>query len=259
MKLLIKIGGTLLDHAETRDTLAAELSEIARQHQLVIVHGGGKQMTRYLEERGIESRFVDGLRVSDEAVIQTAVKIIAGSVNKQLVSALLSTGQSPVGLSGVDGRLTSVEQLDPDLHFVGRPTRTEGRLLELLVESGYLPVIACLAADSRGQIYNVNADQMAVSCALGWDADKLLFLTDVDGVKDGQGRLIATLSPEEIEELIESGVATAGMRAKLDAAAAALRGGLEEIVIASGHQPAICRRALSGEAFATRLYAPVCS
>lgn len=259
MKLLVKLGGTLLDHAETRDRLAAELSEIALQHQLVIVHGGGKQMTRYLEERGIESRFVDGLRVSDEPVIEAAVKIIAGSVNKQLVSALLAAGQPAFGLSGVDGRLTSVKQLDPKLHFVGRPMRTDGRLLDFLVTSGYLPVVACLAADERGQIYNVNADQMAVSCALGWQADTLLFLTDVEGVKDTRGQLIANLCPEEIEKLVASGVATAGMRAKLDAADSALRRGLKEIIIASGHQPAICRRALSGKASATRLYAPVCS
>jgi acetylglutamate kinase len=259
VKLLVKIGGTLLDVAESRAGLAAQLADIAREHQLVVVHGGGKQMTRYLDERGIASRFVDGLRVSDEAVIETALKIIAGSVNKELVSALLATGLSPLGLSGIDGRLTTAAQLDPQLHFVGRPVQTDGRLLDLLVNSGYLPVVACLASDAQGNIYNVNADQMAVSCALGWRADRLFFLTDVEGVNDGEGRLIAALSPSEIGRLIESGVATAGMRAKLNAAATALDAGVQEIMIASGRQPAICRRLLHGEASATRLYAPTSS
>ncbi len=259
MKLLVKIGGTLLDCAESRAALAAQLADIAREHQVVVVHGGGKQMTRYLDERGIASRFVDGLRVSDEAVIDAALKNIAGSVNKQLVAVLLAAGLSPLGLSGIDGRLTTAAQLDPQLHFVGRPTKTDGRLLDLLVNSGYLPVVACLAADSEGNIYNVNADQMAVSCALGWQADRLFFLTDVEGVKDHSGRLIPALSAPEIERLVESGIATAGMRAKLNAAATALEAGLQEIVIASGRQPAICRRLLHGEASATRLYAPTSS
>ena len=253
MKVLIKVGGTLLDDPASRSSIACQLAEIARQHELVVVHGGGKQLTRYLEQRGVPSHFVDGLRVSGEPVIDAALKIVAGSVNKQLVLAIVAAGELAIGISGIDGLLTRAVQLDPELHFVGRPEKTDGRLLDLLVNSGYVPVIACLAADEKGNAYNVNADQMAVSCALGWHAGKLIFLTDVEGVKDEQGRVISRLSIDEIVQLIESGVARVGMRAKLAAAAAALRAGLDEVVIASGHEPAVCHRLLADEPIGTRL------
>ncbi len=253
MKVVIKIGGTLLEAIASRIQIARQLAEVAREHELVVVHGGGRQMTQYLEERGVASRFVEGLRVSDEPVIDAAMKVIAGSVNKQLVSAIIHAGERAIGLSGVDGLLTSAIQLDPALHFVGRPSQTDGRLLDLLVNAGYLPVVACIAADSKGNIYNVNADQMAVSCALGWRADKLVFLTDVEGVKNEQGRVIGDLLVADVEDLIERGVVIAGMQAKLNAAAAALRGGLDEVVIASGHDARICHRIDRGEPVGTRL------
>lgn len=253
MKVLIKIGGTLLEEASRRKDLANQLAEIARRHKLVVVHGGGKQVTQYLEERGVASRFVDGLRVSDEAVIDAVTRVIAGSVNKQLVSAIIAAGESAVGLSGIDGSLTNARLLNPKLGFVGQPDKTDARLLELLVNAGYIPVVACIAGDREGHIYNVNADQMAVSCATGWLADRLIFLTDVEGVKDQAGRVIEQLGPGEIANLIQTGVATGGMRAKLDAASLALTSGLTEVIIASGHQADICRRLLAGEAAGTRL------
>lgn len=253
MKVLIKVGGTLLDNAETGKLIARQLAEVAREHELVVVHGGGKQVTRFLEERGVSTRFVDGLRVSDKAVIDAVTKVIAGTVNKQLVSSIIAAGESAVGLSGVDGLLTHATPLDPQLGFVGDPDKVDGHLLQLLINAGYLPVVACIAGDREGNIYNVNADQMAVSCALGWHSDRLIFLTDVDGVKDERGRLIQQLGLDEIQSLIDSGAATAGMRAKIDAAARALRSGVEQVLIASGHQPGICQRLLAGQASGTRL------
>ena len=139
MKVLIKLGGTLLEHAELRQQLAAQLAEVARLHSLVVVHGGGKQVTEFLKERGVSSRFVNGLRVSDESVIDAVVKVICGTVNQQLVSAMVAQGVRAVGLSGVDGPLTVAEQLDPQLGWVGRPVRTEARLLDLLSDAGYVP------------------------------------------------------------------------------------------------------------------------
>ncbi len=253
MKVLVKLGGTLLDDAKTCHAVARQLVDVARRFHLVVVHGGGKQMTRYLQEHGVSSRFINGLRVSDEVVIDAALKVIAGSVNKQLVSAIIRAGEKALGISGADGLLTSAVPIGPELCFAGRPGKTDGRLLDLLISSGFLPVVACLAGDEQGNLYNVNADQMAVSCALGWRADRLIFLTDVEGVKGQDGCLFSHLSPHRIQKLIESGVATAGMRAKLDAAILALGGGLDEAVIASGHEPDICRRLLAGEQIGTRL------
>jgi acetylglutamate kinase len=253
VKVLIKLGGTLLDDPAKRSSMAAELAAVAGSYELVVVHGGGKQVTRFLEERGVQSRFLGGLRVSDETAIDAVTKVIAGSLNKQLVAAILAAGQPAVGLSGVDGALTMAAPLSPELQFAGRPERTDGKLLRLLVEAGYLPVIACIAGDRQGNIYNVNADQMAVSCALGWPADKLLFLTDVRGVKNGDGQLIAELTVPGIRELVASGIAHGGMQAKLEAAAWSLEGGLSEVLIASGQERGVCQRLLAGESLGTRL------
>lgn len=255
MRILIKLGGTLLDQAEGRTAIAAQLAEVCREHELVVVHGGGKQVTRFLAERGIESRFVNGLRVSDAAVMDAVIKNVAGTVNKELVAAIIGAGESATGLSGVDGPLTVAEPLNPELGWVGKPLRTEGRLLDLLVNSGYLPVIACIAGDRQGNIYNVNADQMAVSCAIGWSAERLLFLTDVSGVHGAAGHVIPALNVPAVRHLIESRVATGGMQAKLEAALAALSGGIADVTIAFGREPNVCKRLLSGELLGTRVAA----
>ena len=255
MKVLIKLGGTLLDDPAKRRDLARQLARVARQAELVVVHGGGKQVTRFLEERGVESRFVGGLRVSDESVIDAVTKVIAGSINKQLVAALCAAGQPAVGLSGVDGLLTSAQPLNPELQFVGRPQRTDGKLFNLLITAGYLPVVACIAADTLGNIYNVNADQMAVSCASGWGAEKLLFLTDVPGVKDQAGTILRQLASADVRALIQAGVAHGGMQAKLESAVCALEGGIAEVVVAPGQEADICERLLTGQAAGTRIVA----
>ena len=253
MRIVIKVGGTLLDDSSGRKGLAKQLVEVARQHELVVVHGGGKQVTRFLEERGISSRFVRGLRVSDLPVIDAVTKVIAGSVNKQLVAAILAAGESAVGISGVDGLLTPATELDQDLAFVGKPGKTDGRLLNLLINAGYLPVIACIAGDENGNIYNINADQMAVSCATALRAERLLFLTDVPGVKGGNGEIASYLAPEESSKLIATGVASGGMQAKLEAAKTALDNGIDEVIIGPGQEPDVCLRVLSGEKLGTRL------
>src|SRR5580692_9802925 len=162
MKLLIKLGGTLLDAADSRDRLAREIAEVARREHVVIVHGGGKQMTRFLTERGVESRFVNGLRVTTPDVIDAVVKVFAGSVNAQLVTAFRAAGANPVGLSGLSAGLVDAVQLDPELGQVGRPVSSDTRLLDVLVEARYLPVVACVAGDAKGAVFNVNGDQMAV-------------------------------------------------------------------------------------------------
>lgn len=252
MKVLIKIGGTLLDTPEKRSAIASQLASVPTDFELVVVHGGGKEVTRFLAERGVESHFKNGLRVSDATVIDAVTKVIAGTVNKRLVGSLLATGRQAVGLSGVDGLLTRAVQLDPSLEFVGQPVSTDGRLLDLLTNAGYLPVVACIAADDEGNIYNVNADVMAVSAAVDWGAEKLLFLTDVPGVKDDSGSFAPQLTSLDIERLILSGVATGGMQAKLEAAGKALLTGIE-VAIVSGSEANIIRRLLNGEKIGTLL------
>ena len=251
MKLLIKLGGTLLDAADSRERLAREITEAAQSHQVTVVHGGGKQMTRYLAERGVESKFVNGLRVTSPDIIDAVVKVFAGSVNAQLVSAFRACGARPVGLSGLSAGLVDAVQLDPELGQVGKPVSSDGRLLDVLSREGYLPVVACVAGDAKGNIYNVNGDQMAVSCAQGFHAGRLIFLTDVDGVRDGAGSVRSRLSVDESLQLIEDGVATGGMQAKIEAAVSAILHGVSEVLIAPGAQPGIVASLLAGSRMGT--------
>ena len=219
MKILVKLGGTLLDQEALRSSLAAQITAAARGgREVVVVHGGGKQMTRFLTERGIESRFVNGLRVTTPETMDAVVKVLAGTVNHELVAALGKAGARAVGLSGVDSGIATAEQMDPALGAVGRVVRSDPALLRLLTGAGYVPVVACLAGDAEGRMYNVNADQMAVACAAGFAVDQLVFLTDVDGVLDGAKRLCPELTIADCERLIADGVATGGMEAKLNAA-----------------------------------------
>lgn len=252
MKVVIKLGGTLLDDPASRYRLAREITEASRRAQVVVVHGGGKQMTRYLTERGVASRFLDGLRVTTPEILDAVLKIFAGSVNTELVAAFRAAGARAVGLTGVDAGLVDAQQLHPELGQVGRPCASDPRLLETLLREGFLPVVACLAGDATGALYNVNADQMAVACASAFGAEKLVFLTDVEGVRDSAGAVRPTLSAEEAREFIQSGVATGGMQAKLEAALAGLEKSAE-IRIAPGACPAIIQKIISGEAAGTRI------
>lgn len=254
MRILVKLGGTLLDNLESRGALAAQIAALpATGVETVVVHGGGKQMTRFLTERGVESRFINGLRVTSPDVIDAVLKVFAGSVNKQLVSALVAAGAPAVGLSGIDGVLAEARQLSPELGAVGEIVQTNPAVLNALVEHGFLPVVACVAGDRAGSIFNVNADQMAVACAAGYRAARLLFLTDVDGVRDSGGSTLAVLDVRGCEDLIAQGVATGGMQAKLNSACAALAQGVGEVIIAPGSAPRVIERLLNGEVLGTRI------
>jgi acetylglutamate kinase len=254
VRALVKIGGTLLESEESRRRLVGELAgAAARGVRLVVVHGGGKQMTRYLSERGIESRFVGGLRVTTPETLDAVVKVVAGSVNHELVAAFVEAGARAVGLSGVDAGLVQAEPMDPALGAVGRPVRAGGELLELLTGAGYLPVLACVAGDGRGRIFNVNADQMAAACAAGFGADRLLFLTDVAGVLDQNGEVLPELTAARCRELIAAGVARGGMQAKLNAALEALRGGVGQVEIAPGAAAGVMPGWLEGAPVGTRI------
>ena len=254
MKVLVKLGGTLLDAAASRDSLTRQLAAArGRGVELVVVHGGGKQMTRYLAERGIESRFVGGLRVTTPETLDAVLKIFAGSVNHELVASLNRAGALAVGLSGIDALLAEAEEMDPALGAVGRVTRSNPALLHLLVENGFVPVVACVAGDRQGRVYNVNADQMAVACAAAFGAERLIFLTDVEGVLDGERRIRRVLTAAESRELIAGGVATGGMQAKLNAALDALAGRVARVRIAPGAAPDVLARVLGGEEIGTEM------
>ncbi len=252
MKLLVKLGGTLLDDPQSREGLAAQLAALHPSNPITaVVHGGGKQMTRYLEDRSVPSNFVDGLRVSSPEVIDAVLKVFAGTVNHELVASLVAAGLDAVGLTGIDCALTECELVNPALGQVGRPVRANTRILDTLCASNFLPVIACVGGDRAGKVYNVNADQMATSLAAAWGAARLLFLTDVEGVRGSDGLRIPVLRPADAKALIDTGVAHSGMLAKLRAAQFALENGVGEVRIVHGATPDVLARVQSGEALGT--------
>ncbi len=254
MRLLIKLGGTLLDCAEHRRALAQQIAAASQAgNQIVIVHGGGRQLSRFLEESGIESRFVNGLRVTSPEAVDAVVKVLAGTVNTQLVGALRREGIRAVGLTGLDGGLTHTSCLSPELGWVGRIDSFDPTLLELLTRSGFVPVIACVGGDDSGDVWNINADQMAAACARSFGVARLIFLTDVAGVMDGSGNVLATLNADEVRGLIHSGVARGGMQAKLEAALSAVSEGVGDVAIAPGATDEILDRLLRGESAGTVL------
>jgi len=254
VRVLVKLGGTLLESRESRLRLAKEIAGVFESGvETVVVHGGGKQMTRFLEERGVKSTFVNGLRVTSAEVLDAVVKVVAGSVNQELVAAFAAVGAPAVGLSGVDAGLAEAEPLNPELGFVGKPVRSNPKVLEVLTSNHLLPVVACVAGDSAGNMYNVNADQMAVACARAFRVDKLLFLTDVDGVRCASGGIMPELSVEQCRQLIGDGVATGGMQAKLESAISGLEAGIGEVVIAPGAREGIVGDLVAGKRVGTRI------
>lgn len=256
MKVLIKLGGTLLDCESSRRRLAVEIGALsASGAECVVVHGGGKQMTRFLAERGIESNFINGLRVTTPEVLDAVLKVLAGSVNQQLVAAFVASGSQAVGISGMDALTTEAESMSEELGAVGRPVRSDPALLRTLLAHRYLPVVACVAGDRRGRFYNVNADQMAVAVAVALQVDRLFFLTDVPGVRGHDKGICHALTLAECAILIDAEIATGGMRAKLEAAMDALSRGVSQVVIAPGAVEGIVWQLASGQPIGTRLVA----
>ena len=249
MKIVVKIGGTLLeDHAVRQRMAAMVAAEFRAGKQVLLVHGGGKQLTAFLEKTGVRSEFRNGLRVTTAEAIDGVIKILAGTVNHNLLSTFVAEGIRAVGISGIDGACLLAEQLRDEQGrawgFVGRIIQADPRLWQTLLDAGMVPVMACLAVGVDGQIYNVNADQVAVACTAAWKADRLVFLTDVDGVEDGRGQRMESLSCEDIPGLIRAGTVTGGMEAKLNAIAEAVRNGLREVHICNGHLDGVLQRVL---------------
>lgn len=255
MKLLVKLGGTLLESEKSIHALAVQLKALVDDgHRVVVVHGGGKRLSRYLSNLDHESEFRNGLRVTPPETLDAVLRVLAGSVNRRLVAALQKAGARAVGLSGIDAGIVRAVQMDPELGAVGKVESVDPALLELLTAQGYLPAVACIAGGDNGAIFNVNADQMAAACARGCGVDRLVFLTDVGGVLDAEQTRIPKLTAARAEQLIASGVAQGGMEAKLRSAMAAAAGGIARVSIAAGAEPGILARVLAAEDVGTTLF-----
>ena len=237
---MVKLGGATLGN---HDTVIEDIVELQRQGRaLVIVHGGGKLITEWLAKQDISSRFVRGERVTDKATLEVAISVLAGLVNKEIVAAINSLGGQAAGISGVDGALIQAEVKNLELGNVGNVVKVDLALLETLLQAGYIPVVAPLGLHSgeklgqASQILNINADVVAGEIAAVIGAERLIFLTDVAGIRNRQDELLSQLSPSEAEALVATGVASGGMIPKIKACLRALSNTSATCII-DGRQP----------------------
>ncbi|CAN5513862.1 acetylglutamate kinase [soil metagenome] len=247
--VVVKLGGTTLVAAEE---LLDTLAELCRRRAVLVVHGGGARLTEWLGRLGVESRFRDGLRVTDDAALEVALAVLRGVVNAELVGALSGRGIAAVGLCGADGSCVHGRRV-PELGRVASVASVDRPFFEHLVAGGLTPVLAPLVTDEEGTICNVNADDLASGVAAGLRARHLVLLTDADGVLDAHGRRIPMLGPADAERLIAAGTIRGGMVPKVRGALAALAQPDAEAVIVDGNAPHALERALTDPAFGTRL------
>ena len=260
MRVVVKLGGSLLTDLDLLHRMVAQLSAIqGAGHQAIVVHGGGKQIKEILEQLAIPSRFHQGLRVTDAPTMRVVQMVLSGWVNKEIVAAFHKLGRKAVGLCGGDGGSFIARKYQPadepfDYGYVGEVFQGDPELVELLLGKGYLPVVACTAVGKDGAYYNINADEMAAAAAIFCKVERLVFLTDVPGVLDEQRTLIPRLSRGKVAELRRSGVISEGMLPKTRACERALARGIQAIHIVGGKEPdCLLRVLLKNESLGTEI------
>jgi len=249
--LVVKIGGSTLGSG---DSTFHDVAAMARSGRIpVVVHGGGAEASTWLQAMDIPSRFERGLRVTDAAVLPVVVAVFAGLVNKRIVAAINAAGAPAVGLSGADGRMLECRIADESLGFVGEPVRVRIAAVEALRTAGIIPVISSIGfvpvVDGADQLVNVNADTVAGEIAAAVGAERLVFLTDIDGVHDANGNVIASLDAHRTRGLIASGIISGGMIPKVEACLHALSLGVPVQIVDGRAAGALTQLAGHGTSF----------
>ena len=239
--VVIKYGGAAMTNPELREHVASDivLMKLVGINP-VIVHGGGPEITSYMNRLDLPVEFFDGLRVTTDEAMEVVKMVLVGKVNPELVAAINVHGRLAVGVSGDDGNLVRATQRDARLGRVGEVTEIDTTVIDNLIEDGFIPVVATVAAGDDGGSFNVNADLVAAKLAEALEADKVIFLTDVDGLYadfSDKGSLISALTPEEAEEMIVSDTLEGGMVPKVAACVHALRSGVRRAHILNGTVP----------------------
>ena len=240
--VVVKFGGNAMGDAEAMASFARDIV-LMRQMGLnpVVVHGGGPMINDLLARLGIESKFVRGKRVTDQATVEVVEMVLTGLVNKRIVQAIMDEGGRAVGLSGKDDDLMVCEADDPELGFVGRPVEMNVQVLRDLFKAGIIPVVAPVATGmSALETFNVNGDTAAGAIAAALKADRLLLLTDVEGVKNAKGEIVTQMTPEDVRAMIEDGTIAGGMIPKTETALMAVEDGVRAVVILDGRVPNAC-------------------
>ena len=240
--IVIKYGGHAMTDPEIKEKV---ISDIILMRYIginpVIVHGGGPEINNQLAKDGVESKFIDGLRVTDKETMKIAQMVLVGKINQELVGLIGKLGGKAVGLNGVDGGMIKAKKLylnkegrDVDLGYVGEVEKVQTDLIDQAIARGYIPVIAPIGCDENGEVYNINADYAAGSIAAGIGADKLFMLTDIDGVLDKEKNKISLLTFADMEEKIQDGTIQGGMIPKVECCKAAINKGVRKVHIVNG-------------------------
>jgi acetylglutamate kinase len=239
--VVIKLGGHAMTSDEAMDSFARDVV-LMRQVGInpVIVHGGGPMINALLDKLEIKSEFVNGKRVTDAATMEVVEMVLSGTVNKRIVQAINKQGGRAVGLSGKDANLVVCDPADPALGLVGNPSDINPEVIRTLFENDLIPVIAPLGAGRNGETFNINGDTVAGAIAGALNADRLLLLTDVSGVKNADGDVLTEMNSDQIREMTASGVIAGGMIPKTETALAALEEGVKAVVILDGRAPNAC-------------------
>lgn len=241
-RIVIKYGGNAMINEDLKKSVMNDITLLKYVGiNPIIVHGGGPDITRTLEVYNIESKFINGLRVTDKTTVEIAQMVLVGKTNKDIVSKLNHAGGKAIGLCGLDGSLieckkcyTEVEGKKTDIGYVGEITGINTKMINLLTDDEYIPVIAPIGVDAEGNSYNINADSVASAVAEALNAEKLMYLTDVRGVLDENGNLIQRIYTDEVEELITSQTITGGMIPKVTGCKNAVDNGVERVHIIDG-------------------------
>ena len=236
--VVIKLGGHAMGSDDAMETFARD---VVLMQQVgvnpVIVHGGGPAINAMLERLNITSEFVDGKRVTDAATMEVVEMVLSGQINKRIVQAINAQGGKALGLSGKDASMITCKAANPDLGLVGEPVDIKPEILHSLFADDAIPVIAPLGFGHDGQTYNINGDTAAGAIAAALNADRLLLLTDVDGVRDASGEVVTELTADQIREMTNAGIIADGMIPKTETALAAIEGGVRAVVILDGRAP----------------------
>ncbi|MDY0259211.1 MAG: acetylglutamate kinase [Desulfovibrio sp.] len=247
--VVIKYGGHAMDKPELCTAFATDLAQLSAQDMgFVVVHGGGPQISALLTRLNIESRFENGLRVTDEATMAAVEMVLCGQVNKAVVASFAAHGARAAGISGRDGNLLRAVVKNPALGLVGEVEAVDPALILCLLQGDFVPVVAPVANGPDGQALNINADTAAGALAGALAADYFILISDVPGVLDAEGRLITSLTRAEIEKLRAEGVITGGMIPKVESCLHALDAGCQRALILDGRSPSSLRRYLLDDA-----------
>lgn len=243
--VVVKYGGNAMINEDLKNSVIEDIILLKFIGlNPVVVHGGGPDISKALSEKGVQSKFINGLRVTDEDTVKVAQEVLIGKTNKEIVALINKHGGRAVGLSGIDASLiecekqkTVVDGKEVDIGFVGKITKVNTEVLDHLYKDQWIPVIAPIGTDSEGNSYNVNADTVAAAVAAAVEAEKLILLTDVEGIKDKNGEVIYETDPNGIDEMIADGTINGGMIPKVQGCVEAIHDGVTGVHIIDGRVP----------------------